>query len=97
MKDYLKLKDYLKVIVASAAFSAIGIAAGADLTAAQVKSRLEAAGYTKVENVKKEGDHFDAMATAKDGKRVALDVDAQTGAITPETKETKKQEKNEHQ
>jgi hypothetical protein len=90
------MKDYLKLIVATVAFSAIGVAAAADLTAAQVKSRLEAAGYTDVKNIKKEGDHFDAMATGKDGKRVALDVDAQTGAITPETKETKQQEKNEH-
>ncbi len=68
---------------------AIGIAAAADLTTAQVKSRLEAAGYTNVQNVKKEGYHFNAWATAKDGKRVSLDVDAKTGAITPE-------EKNEH-
>jgi hypothetical protein len=90
------MKDYLKLLVATVAFAALGIAAAADLTAAQVKSRLEAAGYTNVKNIKKEGDHFDAMATAKDGKRVALDVDAQTGAITPEAKETKQQEKNEH-
>ena len=86
------MKDYVKLIVASIAFSAIGIAAAADMTAAQVKSRLEAAGYSNVQNVKKEGDHFDAMATAKDGKRVALDVDAKTGAITPE----EKNEKHEH-
>ena len=89
------MKDYLKLIVASIAFSAIGIAVAADLTAAQVKSRLEAAGYTNVQNVKKEGDHFDAMATARDGKRMSLDVDAKTGAITPEEK-NEKSEKNEH-
>jgi hypothetical protein len=65
---------------------AIGIAAAAELTAAQVKSRLEAAGYINVQDVKKEGDHFDAWATAKDGKRVSLDVDAKTGAITPRGK-----------
>jgi hypothetical protein len=86
------MKDYMKLIVASVAFSAITIAAAADLTAGQVKSRLEAAGYTNVQNVKKEGDHFDAMATGRDGKRVSLDVDAKTGAITPE----EKNEKNEH-
>ena len=86
------MKDYLKLIVASIAFSAIGIAAAADMTAAQVKSRLEAAGYSNVQNVKKEGDHFDAMATAKDGKRVSLNVDGKTGAITPE----EKNEKHEH-
>lgn len=87
------MKDYLKLIVASIAFLAVGIAAAADLTAAQVKSRLEGAGYTNVQNVKKEGDHFDAMATAKDGKRVYLDVNAKTGAITPESK---KEEEREH-
>jgi hypothetical protein len=89
------MRDYLKLIVASVAFSASGIAAAADLTAAQVKSRLEAAGYTNVQNVKKEGDHFDAKATAKDGKRVSLDIDAQTGAITPEDKKEEKDEKQE--
>jgi hypothetical protein len=76
------MKAYLKLIVASVAFSAISIAAAAELTAAQVKSRLEAAGYTNVQDVEKEGDHFDVMATARDGRRVALDVDAKTGAIT---------------
>jgi hypothetical protein len=65
----------------------IGIMATADLTAAQVKSRLEAAGYTNVQGVKKEGDHFDAMATGMDGKQVSLDVDAKTGAITPGDRE----------
>jgi hypothetical protein len=88
------MKDYLKLSFASIAFLAIGIAAAANLTARQVKSRLETAGYTNVQNVTKEGDHFDATATAKDGKRVYLDVDAQTGAITPETN---KEEKNEHE
>ena len=69
----------------------IGIAAAAELTGAQVKSRLEAAGYTNVQDVKQEGDHFDAWATVK-GKRVSLRVDAKTGAITPETKKEKERE-----
>jgi hypothetical protein len=68
---------------------AIGILAAAELTATQVKSRLEAAGYSNVQDVKKEGDHFDAWATVK-GKRVSLHVDAKTGAITPEEKAEKK-------
>jgi hypothetical protein len=67
------MKRFLQLIVTGIALSAIGIAsAQQDLTAAQVKSRLEAAGYTNVQNVKKEGDHFDAMATDKSGKRMAL-------------------------
>jgi hypothetical protein len=65
---------------------AIGIAVAAERTAAQIKSKLEAAGYTKVQDVKKEGDYFHAWATAKDGKRVSLEVDAKTGAITREEK-----------
>jgi hypothetical protein len=46
-------------------------------------------------NVKKEGDHFDAKATDKSGKRMALDIDAKTGAIKPEEKNDKN-ERNEH-
>ena len=72
---------------------AIGIAAAAELTAAEVKSRLEAAGYTNVQDVKKEGDHFDAWGTAKHGKRVSLDVDAKTGAITPKENNEKNEPK----
>jgi hypothetical protein len=90
------MKPFLStLIVTGFALSAIGTVSAQDLTAAQVKARVEAAGYTNVQNVKREGDHFDAMATGKDGKRVALDVDAKTGAITPEEK-NEKNEKNEH-
>ena len=64
---------------------AIAILAAMELTAAQVKSRLEAAGYTNVQNVEKEGDHFNAWATAK-GNRVSLHFHDKTGAITPQTK-----------
>ena len=81
------------LIVAGFAVSAIGVAAAQDLTRDQVKSRIEAAGYTNVKNVRKEGDHFDAKAT-KNGQEVALDVDAKTGAITLETEG--KGEKREH-
>jgi Peptidase propeptide and YPEB domain len=80
------------LIVAGFALAAIGIADAQDLTAAQVKSKLEAAGYTDVQNVKKEGNHFDATAM-KDGKQMRLDVDAKTGAIKPE----EENEKNERQ
>jgi hypothetical protein len=72
-----------KLVVAGFAFSAIGIAAAADMTRNQVKTKLEAAGYANVQNIRKEGDHFDAKAT-KDGIQVSLDVDAKTGAITAE-------------
>ena len=80
-----------KLIVAGLALSAIGIAAAQErnagqLNADQVKARIEGAGYTNVQNVHREGDHFDAKATDKNGKQVSLDVDAKTGAVTPEKK-----------
>jgi hypothetical protein len=72
------------LIVAGVGLSAIGTAAAQELTAGQVKSRLQAAGYTNVKNVRREGDHFDAVATGRDGKTVSLDIDAKTGAISRE-------------
>jgi len=90
------MKDYLKLIVAGIAFSAIVIAAARDpnareVNADQVMSRIEAAGYTDVRNIHREGNHFDAKATDRAGKEVSLDIDAQTGAITRE-KEGKDEE-----
>ena len=82
-----------KLVVAGLALSAIGIATAQELTRDQVKSRIEAAGYTNVRDVRKEGDHFDAKAT-KNGQEMSLDVDAKTGAIKLETEE--KGEKREH-
>jgi hypothetical protein len=73
-----------KLIVASLAMSAIGTVAAQELTAAQVKTRLEAAGFTNVQNIRREGDHFDAKATNKDGKQMSLDIDAKTGAVSQE-------------
>jgi predicted aspartyl protease len=73
----------IKLIVAGISLSAVGIAAATDLTPDQVKARLEAAGYTNVQIVRREGTHFDAKAI-KGGKQVSLDVDGKTGAITPQ-------------
>ena len=84
-----------KLIVAAFALSAIGTAVAADLTTGQVKARLEAAGYTNVKNIRREGSHFDAKATDRAGKRVSLDIDAQTGAITLEDEKEGKGEKDE--
>ena len=66
--------------------------AAGDLSKEQVKAKLEAAGYTNVSDIRSEKDHFDAKAM-KDGQKVMLDVDAKTGAITPEDEQ---QEKTEH-
>lgn len=56
-------------------------AQAASMTAAQVTARLQAAGYTHVRDVEREGGHFDADAM-KNGQSVHLHVDAATGAIT---------------
>jgi Peptidase propeptide and YPEB domain len=81
-----------KLIVAGFTLSALGTVAAQDLTADQVKTRLEAAGYTNVQNIRREGNHFDAKAT-KDGKQVSLDIDAKTGAIKPEEGEDEEDER----
>jgi len=60
-----------KLVVAGLILSAGGIAVAADLTAGQVKGRLEAAGYTDVRNIHREGNHFDAKATDRAGKEVS--------------------------
>lgn len=79
--------------IAFASAMAIGTAFAADLTAADVKTKLEAAGYSDVREVRREHGHFDAEAT-KDGKEVHLDVDAKTGAIKPETEGDEEHEKH---
>jgi hypothetical protein len=67
-----------------------------DLTAAQVTTKLEAAGYTKVHGIEKEGTHFDADAM-KDGKAVHLHVDAKSGAIAVANNEHDEEEEEEHE
>ena len=69
----------------------IAILSAAELTAAQVKRRVEVAGYANVQDVKKEGHYFHAWATAKGGKRGSLHVHAKTGVIAPEGKNEHKQ------
>ena len=68
------------------------------LTEAQVATKLQEAGYTKVHGVEREGTHFDADAM-KDGKAVHVHVDAASGAITPapdESEEHEEHEEHEH-
>jgi hypothetical protein len=69
-----------KLIVGGLTLSTIGTVAAQELTADQVRTRIEAAGYTNVQDIRREGDHFDAKAT-KDGRQVSLDVDARSGAV----------------
>jgi hypothetical protein len=82
-----------KLIVAGLTFSAIGTVAAQELTADQVRTRIEAAGYTNVQDIRREGDHFDAKAT-KDGEQVSLDVDARSGAVKLEEEEEEEHEED---
>jgi hypothetical protein len=69
----------------------------AAMTEADVTSKLKAAGYTNVHAVEREGKHFDADATAKDGKPVHLHVDAKTGDVAQVANESEEEEKEHHQ
>jgi hypothetical protein len=64
------------------------------MTSAQVTAKLQAAGYTKVHGVEREGAHFDADAM-KDGKPVHLHVDATTGSIKAVANESEEEEEAE--
>ena len=54
------------------------------LTQAQVKARLEAQGYTKVNDVKFEDGVWKADARSANGNRVDIRLDAATGEVYPD-------------
>ena len=56
----------------------------ATLTDAQVRAKLEAQGYTKVNDVKFEDGVWKADARSADGNRVDVRLDAKTGEIYPD-------------
>ena len=58
--------------------------AQAGLTEAQVRTKLEAQGYTKVNDVKFEDGVWKADARSADGNRVDLRIDAATGEVFPD-------------
>lgn len=63
-----------------------GMATAQDaITETQVKSVLEAQGYTKINDVKFKDGVWKADARSADGNRVDVRVDAVTGKIYPET------------
>jgi uncharacterized membrane protein YkoI len=84
----MKTLTRITALTGAAVLFALAGQAGAEdeLTKDQVKAKIEAAGYTNVSDVHREKGHYDAKAV-KDGKKVELDVDAKTGAITPEEEE----------
>ena len=54
------------------------------LTEAQVRARLEADGYTKVNDVKFEDGVWKADARSANGNRVDIRIDAKTGKVYPD-------------
>ncbi len=69
-----------------ASLAVAGMAAAQDaVTEAQVKSTLEANGYTKINDVKFKDGAWKADARSADGNRVDVRVDAATGKIYPDT------------
>ena len=71
-----------------------GTPSSMQMTDAQVTAKLQAAGYTNVSNIRREGDHFDAQAM-KGGRTVHVHVDARTGAITPTNYRSEQEEESE--
>lgn len=54
---------------------------GRTLNEAQLKQELEKLGFKNVRDIKQKGNSIEAKAT-KDGKRVSLNIDANTGKVT---------------
>lgn len=71
-------------LFASLAFAGAASAQDA-LTEAQVKTMLEAQGYTRINDVEFKDGTWKADARSADGNRVDLRVDAATGKVYPET------------
>ena len=73
-----------------AAMTVAGLASAQDpvrdtMTEAQIKTSLEAQGYTNINDVEFKDGAWKADARSADGNRVDLRVDATTGKVYPET------------
>lgn len=77
----MKHKTLTLLILASA--SGLAFAQQATLTEPQVRAKLEAEGYTKVNDVKFVDGVWKADAKSADGNHVDVRLDAKTGAVYP--------------
>ena len=90
----LAMTVVLAAVLYGAGSAALAQSGGkATLTEADVTSKLEAAGYSNVHGVEREGKHFDADATTKDGKPAHLHVDAKTATVTQVAHESEEEER----
>lgn len=72
----------IQALCALALFTAGGAAFAQDaLTAAEVRAKLEAQGYTNVNDVEFDDGMWEADARSADGNRVDLRIDAKTGQV----------------
>jgi hypothetical protein len=78
----MKHKTLTLLILASA--SGLAFAQQATLTEPQVRAKLEAEGYTKVNDVKFVDGVWKADAKSADGNHVDVRLDAKTGAVYPD-------------
>jgi hypothetical protein len=74
----------LAVLAASFGAFAQQVEQQPELTLVQVVQKLEALGYTAIEDVEKDDGVWEAEATAPNGKRVELDLDPKDGRIIKE-------------
>lgn len=74
-----------KACLVLALFAAAGAAYAQDaLTAAEVRARLEAQGYTDVDDVEFDNGTWSADARSADGNRIGVSIDARTGTVYPD-------------
>lgn len=57
-----------------------GTTTGKTMSEADVRKELESQGYTRISDLKKKGNHYEAKGM-KDGKAVSLNVDAHSGKV----------------
>lgn len=77
------MKRVTLLAIALACTSGVALAQ-AGLTAPQVRAKLEAQGYTKVNDVKFKSGTWRADARSADGNRVSVRIDAKTGEVYPD-------------
>ena len=78
----MKRKTISLLILACA--TGVAFAQQAALTEPQVRAKLEAQGYTKINDVKFEDGVWKADAKSADGNHVDVRLDAKTGAVYPD-------------
>jgi uncharacterized membrane protein YkoI len=81
----MKRKTLSLLILACA--TGVAFAQQATLTEPQVRAKLEAQGYTKVNDVKFEDGVWKADAKSADGNHVDVRLDAKTGAVIGKEKD----------